>query len=418
MIAILILFLAGYLFIVFEHEFKTDKTAVALISGILCWIVYVFLAKDQIFPITKLQGSFQNIAGILILLLGAMTMVKIIDLHDGFGRIINKLQKLSQSDFTNYITLITFLLSSVMDNFTTAILMTTIVRKVTQNKQERWLLLSMIVIAANAGGAWSVLGDVTTSMLWIGGQINPVSILKYALLPAIAVVIVPLIIVRKLYPRKKEAVLTEIIEVPENNGILFTGLALLLVVPLISSTTKLPPYMGMMLVLGILWVINRLFKTVGESKNNSINLAAQALESIDVSSILFFFGILIGIASLQASGMLDILANFFLHGSNSIYMTGSIMGICSSVIDNVPLVAAAQVMFDHVSVTNGKGFWEFISLTTGTGGSILIIGSAAGIAVMGMEQIPFRWYLKHISWIAILGFMAGILVFIAQRLIF
>jgi Na+/H+ antiporter NhaD/arsenite permease-like protein len=277
-------------------------------------------------------------------------------------------------------------------------------------------MLSLIVIAANAGGAWSVLGDLTTSMLWIGGQINPISIVLYTLLPAIAVVLVPLLLVRKLYPLQSDTSASDSIRVPYNNPILFIGMGALLIVPLINYQTGLPPYMAIMLVLGVFWIISQFIPTKERIKIPHRNLAAKALEHIDVASVLFFLGILLAISALQASGMLNRLAGIIMQGNHSMYLTGSLMGLSSSVIDNVPLVAAVQGMFGNTTILNGKGFWEFISLTTGTGGSILIIGSAAGIAVMGMEEIPFKWYLKNMSWIALIGFLAGIAVFLLPML--
>jgi len=280
----------------------------------------------------------------------------------------------------------------------------------------------MIVIAANAGGAWSPLGDVTTTMLWIGGQITAFNIIKQLILPSIAVCIIPAIIVAYHFRGQKFALtmapLESARERKEGQIVLISGIALLVFVPLFKSLTHLPPFMGMLLALGVMWIVTTLMHMDKSLEQLEKYTVTKALQKIDTPSVLFFLGILLAVAALQSFGLLKEMADWLTHTLKNDYLIGSALGLLSALVDNVPLVAASQGMYDLSTYPTDHMFWEFLALTTGTGGSAIIIGSAAGVAVMGIEKIEFMWYLRKISWLAILGFVAGIVVFILQRSLF
>lgn len=415
---VVIVFVLGYIAIAFEHPLKLNKAASALITGVLCWTIYILQSDSAHTVSEELLHHVGEIASILFFLLGAMTIVELIDTHDGFDIITQKIKTTSKQKLLFIVTVLTFLLSALLDNLTTAIVMTSLCSKILNEKEDRLWFAGMIVIAANAGGAWSPLGDVTTTMLWIGGQITALNIMKQLILPSIAVCIIPALIIAYRFKGKKFNTIPASAFTPkekrEGKAILFTGVGFLLFVPAFKTLTQLPPFMGMLLALGFMWVITTIIHKRKEAEVAEKFTVARALQKIDTPSILFFLGILLAVSALQSFGLLKEAANTLNATLKNNYLIGTALGLLSAVVDNVPLVAASQGMYDLSTYPTDHPFWEFLALTTGTGGSVIIIGSAAGVAVMGIEQIDFMWYLKKISWLALIGFAAGILVFLLQ----
>ncbi len=416
-VIIILIFVVGYISIAFEHKIRIDKAASALITGVLCWLFYFFSAQSVPDAEHELLQHLGEIAAILFFLMGAMTIVEVVDSHHGFNIITDAIKTRSKPKLLGFIALLTFFLSAVLDNLTTAIVMTSLCVKLVPEKKERLWFVSLVIIASNAGGAWSPLGDVTTTMLWIGGQISAFNIIIKTLFPGIVVVLIPLLIlmlkfrdqkVEKSYGNKSQ-------HLTESKIILFTGIGLLIFVPVFKTLTHMPPFMGMMLALGIIWVISSLIHIRKQPEERNKYSVTSALRKIDTSSILFFLGILLAVSALQSSGILGHLAEFTIKHIKNVYITGTLLGIFSALIDNVPLVAAAQGMFSLEMFPTDHVFWEFLALSAGTGGSAIIIGSAAGVAVMGIEKINFFWYLKNISWLALSGFFAGLAAFILQQ---
>lgn len=416
-ILLLTVFIIGYTAIAFEHSLRIDKAAPALITGVLCWLIYFLNNHAPEKANEELLVHLGDISSILFFLLGAMTIVELIDSHNGFAIITDKIKTTSLVRLLFIIVVLTFFLSALLDNLTTAIVMTSLCAKILQNKEARLWFAGMIIIAANAGGAWSPIGDVTTTMLWIGGQVTALNIMKTLILPSLFVCLFPLLIVAYKLRGKKIAANTEgKAEVTEGgNTILFSGIGLLICVPVFKTLTHLPPFMGMLLALAIIWIISTVVHFGKETWEKEKLSVANALQKVDAPSILFFLGILLAVSALQSAGVLTILSDFLSTNLKSDYAIGSSLGVLSAIVDNVPLVAAAQGMYDLAQYPTDHRFWEFLALTSGTGGSMIIIGSAAGVAVMGIEKINFMWYLKKISWLALIGFVAGILVFMAQE---
>ncbi len=417
---IIIVFVLGYLAIALEHPLKINKAASALVTGVLCWTIYILQSGDTHLVSEALLHQLGEIASILFFLLGAMTIVELIDSHNGFDLITQKITTKSKRQLLFTIAIITFFLSALLDNLTTAIVMTSLCSKLLKEKEDRLWFAGMIIIAANAGGAWSPLGDVTTTMLWIGGQITALNIMKTLILPSIAVCLVPMLLIGHRFRGQKFSKL--IVSNDSNDDskdgriILLFGVGFLLFVPLFKTVTHLPPFMGMLLALGLIWIV-----TTFIHKDKSPEIAekltvARALQKVDTPSILFFLGILLAVSALQYIGVLGKLADFLTMHLKNTYLIGTSLGLLSALVDNVPLVAATQGMYDLSVYPTDHSFWEFLALTTGTGGSAIIIGSAAGVAVMGIEDVSFGWYLKKISWLALIGFAVGIAVFLLQLL--
>lgn len=412
-----ILFIAGYLAIVLEHPLRINKAASALVSGVLCWTVYALYHGNQAEVSHQLGEHLSEIAGILFFLLGAMVIVELIDAHDGFELITERIQTTDKRKLVWLIGLISFFLSAVLDNLTTAIVMVSLLRKLIPEKQDRLLFASLVVIAANAGGAWSPIGDVTTTMLWIGGQISAMNIILKTFLASLVSFLLPALIISGMVKGKlgrPEPVQDQPLNSTdrERKTVFFIGLASLLFVPVFKTVTHLPPYMGILLGLGLMWMITETIHSGKDEAEKGLLSVNHALRKIDTPSILFFLGILISIAALEATGLLGGLAGSLNETVGDLRVISLITGLLSAVVDNVPLVAAAQGMYqfptDHF-------FWEFVAYCAGTGGSILIIGSAAGVAAMGMERIEFFWYFKKISWLALAGYLAGAAVFLVQE---
>ncbi len=421
---LILVFIAGYLAIAFEHPLHLNKAASALLTGGILWTLLIIFSQDYEMINEELMHHLSEIASIVFFLLGAMTIVELIDGHDGFDVITRQLATKNKSKLLIIVSFITFFLSALLDNLTTAIVMTSLCIKLIDSRQDRLLFAGIIIISANAGGAWSPLGDVTTTMLWIGNQVTAFNIIKTLIVPSLVVAIVPtLILSMKMRGQYIVTPASENQESPngqpkESKYILIMGVLLLLFVPIFKTLTHLPPFMGMLIALSIMWIYTTLLHRrtqAGAYKKMSV---AAALQRIDSSSILFFLGILLAVSALQSGGLLPKLAGYLNNALGNDYLIGIALGLISAIVDNVPLVAAAQGMYDLTTYPTDHPFWEFLALTTGTGGSCIIIGSAAGVAVMGIEKVEFVWYLRKISWLALLGFVAGIGVFLLQQAVF
>ncbi len=435
-VALVAIFIVGYFFIAMEHPFKINKTATALALGTFLWTVFVFCgaatqpALDSEgwhnFISTHLVENLGETAEIVFFLLGAMTIVTLIEDYQGFRVITDKITTTNKKKLLWILSILTFFLSALLDNMTTAIVMVALLRKLIADKRERWLYAGMVILAANAGGAWSPIGDVTTIMLWIGGQVTTVNIIVKTIIASLVCMVVPVLIIG--------ATLKGDIERPESSGsgvevpahlrrlILFMGIGALVFVPIFKTITHLPPYLGMLFGLAILWMTTEIISRKYEKEGHKLPTAVSTLEHIDTPTILFFLGILMAVSCLKVSGILGSLAaalnGAFGTEAPGFFFIDLIIGVLSSVVDNVPLVAAAMGMYDITGVDaifiQNHPFWEFLAYCAGTGGSLLIIGSAAGVAVMGMEKIDFIWYLKKITLLALAGYIAGALVFIAM----
>jgi len=417
-ILITIIFVAGYVAIAFEHSLKLNKAAAALITGVLCWTIYIVQTDNADAINDELLHHLGEIASILFFLLGAMTIVELVDSHNGFEFITQNITTTKKQYLLLIITLLTFFLSALLDNLTTSIVMTSLCAKLLAEKEDRLWFAGMIIIAANAGGVWSILGDVTTTMLWIGGQITALNTIMHLILPSIFACTIPTIIVARRFKGKRFAAIMQPQRTKKERRdgkiILFSGIGFLLFVPIFKTLTHLPPFMGMLLALGLMWIITTIIHKNKEQEVAEKLTVATALQKIDSPSILFFLGILLAVAALQSFGLLKELANFLSSNLKNDYLIGIALGLLSAIVDNVPLVAASQGMYDLAVYPTDHPFWVFLALTTGTGGSAIIIGTAAGVAVMGIEQIDFMWYLKKIGWLALIGFAAGIAVFLLQ----
>ncbi|MBP6590582.1 MAG: sodium:proton antiporter NhaD [Chitinophagaceae bacterium] len=416
-----ILFIAGYIAIALEHPLKVNKAATALITGALCWTVFALYAPDKHTAGHLVSEYLGEVAGILFFLMGAMTIVELIDAHDGFEVITSRINTTSKRKLVWILGTLTFFLSAVLDNLTTTIVIISLLRVLVPDKKDRLLFAGLTIIAANAGGAWSPIGDVTTTMLWIGGQITASSVMLQTILPSIVCFIVPAFIISRQVSGNTERVPVETSEYESNstqkerNLVFGVGLGSLLFVPVFKTVTHLPPYMGVLLGLGVMWVVTELIHHEKDEAEKGVLSVNHALRKIDTPSILFFLGILLAIAALQATGVLGSLALSLDRSVGNISLVTIIIGLLSSVVDNVPLVAAAQGMYSLDQYPTGHFFWEFLAYCAGTGGSCLIIGSAAGVAAMGLEKIEFFWYLKKIGWLALLGYIAGAAVFLLQH---
>jgi Na+/H+ antiporter NhaD/arsenite permease-like protein len=422
MITILILiFTLGYLAITLEQTIKINKSATALMTAVLCWTLIISNASNKELIIEQLSHHLSSISEIVFFLLGAMTIVEIIDAHDGFQNITERIKTNHKTKLIWLISVITFFLSAVLDNLTSTIVMMSILNKLIEDKKTKWLLLGLVIISSNAGGAFSPIGDVTTTMLWIGGQISPLNIMKQTFLASLVCMVVPTLIINYMIKGKIE--LRANVENSlnfntnsfERNLIFYVGIGCLLFVPLFKTLTNLPPYMGMFLSLGIIWTLTELIHNKKHVNEKGILSVSHALRKIDTPSILFFFGILLSISSLEVVGVLPQMASSLNSSIGNLNLVAICIGLLSAVFDNVPLVAALQSMYSLNDYPQDHYFWELLAFTAGTGGSCLIIGSAAGVAVMGIEKIDFFWYLKKISWIALIGFMAGVATFLIQH---
>ena len=461
-----VVFVLGYLAIALEHPLRIDKAIPALAIGTLLWVLYIFGAYDiftaglsdawnayihggeshgeqgiqamRHFIVDKeIIHHLGEISEILFFLLGAMTIVEVIDKHDGFKIITDRITTTKKVKLLWILSVLTFFMSAALDNLTTTIVMVALLRKLVSDKETRWFFASMVVLAANAGGAWSPIGDVTTIMLWIGGQVTTVSIITRVILPSLFTMIVPLALLSlTLKGNVKRPDIDDnekIYTLPfERKLMLILGVSGLLFVPVFKTITHLPPYMGMLLSLSVIWLTSELLHKDKPDEVKRKLKVIYILEKVDTPTIFFFLGILSAVAALQSAGQLSVLAAWLDENLGNIYLIDLAIGVLSAVVDNVPLVAGAMGMYpieDAASIAaltdpaaieyanyfvQDGLFWEFLAYCAGTGGSILIIGSAAGVAAMGMEKIDFIWYLKRISLLALLGYVAGAAVYYLQ----
>jgi Na+/H+ antiporter NhaD/arsenite permease-like protein len=417
---LVVIFVIAYAVIALEEPLKVSKSAVALIGAGVLWAVYALSSADVAAVHEQLSHSLVGTAEIVFFLMGAMTVVEIVDAHDGFEVITSRLRTRTLATLAIFVSLVTFALSAVLDNLTTTIVMVSLLSRLLKDREDRLLMAGMIVIAANAGGAWSPIGDVTTTMLWIGGQVTTGAIVSKLILPSAVNLLVPLAIVAWRVKGKP-------IAAPEPDRrqagaqtpaftkyLMFTlGLAALLAVPVFKGITHLPPFVGILLGLGVIWAVGDVLQ--GRSSPNPARLTiANALTRIDLASIIFFIGILLAVATLEHAGVLTALSRWLDAAVGRIDVIVLLIGLLSAVIDNVPMVAAAMGMYDTATYPPDSFLWEFMAYCTGTGGSILIIGSAAGVAAMGIEKIDFAWYAKRFGLLATAGYLAGALVYVLQ----
>ncbi len=437
------LFVLGYVAIATEHQIHVNKAASALILCSLLWTIYIFYAPalntpvgvqkttDYVTKVELIEGVGE-VAEILFFLMGAMTIVELIDVHGGFNIITRRITTKNKKTLLFILTGITFVMSAVLDNLTTTIVIVMLLRKLVQDQKERWYFAAVVILAANAGGAFSPIGDVTTIMLWVKGNVTTSHLIPELILPSIVAAALPMIIMsRKLHGSLEESTdvvdaeshelsVAEMVTNRERNIIFYLGIGALVFVPIFKAITHLPPYLGVSLGLGVLWVYTELmYHEKGDSiKEEKKARIQKVVKRIDMTTILFFLGILMAVNALSFAGILRELSVWLDESVGNIYSINIIIGVLSSIVDNVPLVAGAMKMYEVDPTTAyfavDCAFWLFLAYCAGVGGSILIVGSAAGVVVMGLEKVSFGWYLKEVSLIALLGYLAGALMFIIQ----
>lgn len=469
----ILLFLVGYLIIALEHPLKINKAGTALLLGTVLWTIYTFSAQELV-PLVSAEAfgefleshpalaslplaeqcyrfvvehqvleSIGEIAATLVFLIGAMITVELIDTHGGFMFITNRITTREKKKLLALVSILTFFLSAILDNLTTAIVMIMLVRKLTGDMKERWVFGSLIIIAANSGGAWSPIGDVTTIMLWVRGNISTAATIPNLFLPSLVSAAIPVAIAcRRLsgkitppihFREEEDNALLKALKQKEKLSILILGISCLLFVPVFKTVTHLPPFVGILLGVGILWVFTDIMYRWNHIEDDLRLSLNKVVHRIDGTTLLFFLGILLAVDALRCAGILGNFSVWLDHTVGNVYAVNMIIGTLSSIVDNVPLVAGAIGMYpvadeamvaaaanpEYVAqfMTDGV-FWQFLAYCAGVGGSMLIIGSAAGVVVMGLEQIPFGWYLKNISWMAAAGYLGGAFVYILQRTLF
>ena len=447
---IIILFVVGYIVIALEHSLHIDKAATALFIGATCWALYL-LGVDTLLPQSESFEAFQahmaaegghagahevavhyaiegqflpligEIAYILFFLMGAMTIVELVDAFEGFSIITDRIKSLNKVKLLWTVSVLTFFLSAVLDNLTTTIVMVSLMKKLVKDRETRLFFCGMIVVAANAGGAWTVIGDVTTTMLWIANKISTVGVMGALILPSLFCMIIPLAIASLFLkgdverPERSSESEEKNLKQWHSNLFLILGFCGLIFVPIFKSVTHLPPFMGMMFSLSVIWIVSEFVKhDLDETTRSSTNVVG-ILKKIDTASILFFLGILLAVGTLQSSGVLHSLAGWLTETVPNMQVVALIIGLLSAIVDNVPLVAAGIGMYDF---PKDSTFWLFLAYCAGTGGSCLIIGSAAGVAAMGLEKIDFVWYIKRVSLWALLGYLGGAGAFVVQEKFF
>lgn len=422
LITLVAVFIVAYAAIVLEHPLKINKSASALVGAGLLWTIYALSAGDSPLVAEQLGESLMGTAQIVFFLMGAMAIVEVIDAHNGFEVITQRIRTTRLSSLMWLVGFISFFLSSVLDNLTTTIVMISLMRKLLVRHEDRLFFAGIIVIAANSGGAWSPIGDVTTTMLWIGGQITAFRIIESVLLPALVSMIIPLAITAFVLRGKS-------VESPaggtrdhgikttqfERNLMFFSGIGILVAVPAFKTATHLPPFMGILFGLGILWLVGDLVHRKKEDEFKHHLTPVHALSRIDMSSLVFFVGILLAVATLEHTRILSSLAGWLNTTVGHIDIIVLIIGLVSAIVDNVPLVAASMGMYSLTDFPVDHFLWQFLAYCAGTGGSILIIGSAAGVAAMGLEKIPFFWYVRKISGLALIGYLAGAGTYLIQH---
>lgn len=432
---IIVAFVAGYLCIALESLTKINKAAIALLMCVVCWTL-LMVSPGAYYPDVASDGVLHHIseviehhlgdaAGTLFFLMGAMTIVEIVDSNGGFNFVRDIMKTRSKRKLLWRVAIATFILSSILDNLTTSIVMIMVLRKLVQSREERLIYAALIIISANSGGAFSPIGDVTTIMLWIKGVVTTQGILTEIFIPSLVSMLVPAFILQYSlsgkFDKEQNLVTAEISQFTkvQRNIIFWLGVGGLVFVPIFKSITHLPPFMGILLVLGVLWTVTEIFHHNTSEDDTMAKRVSDLLSRIDLSTIMFFLGILMAVAVLQEIGVLTALGT----GLNEVfvgnyYVINGIIGVLSSIVDNVPLVAGCMGMYP-VAETGAMAidgiFWQLLAYCAGVGGSMLIIGSAAGVVVMGLEKITFGWYLKRITWIAFVGYLAGIVTYWLQQ---
>ena len=432
---IIVAFVAGYLCITLESLTKINKAAIALLMCVVCWTL-LMVSPGAYYPDVASDGVLHHIseviehhlgdaAGTLFFLMGAMTIVEIVDSNGGFNFVRDIMKTRSKRKLLWRVAIATFFLSSILDNLTTSIVMIMVLRKLVQSREERLIYAALIIISANSGGAFSPMGDVTTIMLWIKGVVTTQGILTEIFIPSLVSMLVPAFILQYSlsgkFDKEQNLVTAEISQFTkvQRNIIFWLGVGGLVFVPIFKSITHLPPFMGILLVLGVLWTVTEIFHHNTSEDDTMAKRVSDLLSRIDLSTIMFFLGILMAVAVLQEIGVLTALGT----GLNEVfvgnyYVINGIIGVLSSIVDNVPLVAGCMGMYP-VAETGAMAidgiFWQLLAYCAGVGGSMLIIGSAAGVVVMGLEKITFGWYLKRITWIAFVGYLAGIVTYWLQQ---
>jgi Na+/H+ antiporter NhaD/arsenite permease-like protein len=420
---LIIVFVLVYLAIALEEPLKINKSAAALAGAGLLWTVYAMANGDAALADEQLNESLVNTAQIAFFLMGAMTIVEVVDAHDGFAVITSRLRARTLATLAVFLCVVTFFLSAVLDNLTTTIVMVSLLKRLLRHQADRLVMAGLIVISANAGGAWSPIGDVTTTMLWIGGQVTTVPIITRLIVPSLVNMVVPLAMVAWSL-RGKPIVAPEAASNPgeapsdttpfERNLMFALGLVALLSVPVFKAVTHLPPFLGILFGLGILWAIGDLVHRDKDHSQRERVTIAHALRRIDMSAIVFFIGILLAVATLEHAGVLAGLARWLDAEIGRLDLIVLAFGLLSAIVDNVPMVAAAMGMYDLGTYPPDSFLWEFMAYCAGTGGSILIIGSAAGVAAMGAEKIDFVWYLRRFALLALIGYLAGAAVYMLE----
>ena len=437
-VLIVTLFVVGYLCIALESFTRINKAAIALLMCVGCWTLFV-LAPGAYYPDVPADGLMHHIAeviehhlgdagGTLFFLMGAMTIVEIVDYNGGFNFVRDTLQTSSKRKLLWRVAFITFFLSAILDNLTTSIVMIMVLRKLVQNHEERIIYAALVIIAANSGGAFSPIGDVTTIMLWIKGVITAQGVITEIFIPSLVSMVIPALIMQYMLKGKFDeeqtqqmAVVTQFTKT-QRTIIFWLGVGGLCFVPVFKTLTHLPPFMGILLVLGVLWTVTEIFHYHTDEDDTMAKRVSDLLSKIDLATIMFFLGILMAVAVLQEIGVLAALGEGLNTAfSGNYYLINGIIGILSSIVDNVPLVAGCMGMYP-VAETGAMAvdgiFWQLLAYCAGVGGSMLIIGSAAGVVVMGLEKITFGWYLKRITWVVFVGYLAGILVYWVERTLF
>lgn len=408
MIWMILLFSFGYLLITFEHLINVNKATIALMMGVLLWVLQ--FANQRISNqenLDSLYEHFSNASQVIFFLLGALIIVEVINAHKGFKILIEYMKIQSKRKMLWVIGIVTFFLSSILDNLTTTIVMISIIQKIIDDPNDRMLIGGGVVVAANAGGVWTPIGDVTTTMLWIGERISTTKMMSSLFIPSLVCLIVTLALISTLLhgqlPQPKNNAHNTQKE-PSGLVVLLLGVGVLVFVPIFKQLTGLPPFMGIIFGLSVLWF----FIDIVQRKNDRNLRVVDILPKVDISGSLFFLGILLAINALEAGGALSILAGFLKDNISNTTTIATSIGLASAVVDNIPLVAASMGMYDISQYPTDSSFWQLIAYCAGTGGSILIIGSAAGVVFMGMEKVNFFSYLKKISIPALAGYLAGI----------
>lgn len=418
--ALLVIFVVAYAAIALEHPLKINKSGSALVSAGLLWTVYAMSMGDGHLVGEQLGESLMGTAQIVFFLMGAMTIVEVVDAHNGFDIITTRIKTTRLSTLMWLVGFVTFFLSAILDNLTTTIVMISLMRKLLAKQDDRLFFAGIIVIAANSGGAWSPIGDVTTTMLWIGGQVTSLAIVKAVILPSLVSMLLPLAIVAYILRGKSVQGPAEDVSdaqsssLFERNLMFALGLGILVAVPVFKTVTHLPPFLGILFGLGILWIVGDLVHRNRDDSSREALTLVHAMGKIDMGSLVFFIGILLSVATLEHAHLLTALATWLDQTVGRQDVIVMVIGVASAIVDNVPLVAASMGMYSLAQYPPDHFFWEFLAYCAGTGGSILIIGSAAGVAAMGLEKIHFFWYFKKISGLALVGYLAGAMVYLVQ----